>query len=537
MTSKQTRFLVLVAAVLSATSVVRGQSFPDHSLGAWSSDPSLRISGDSPVRGIGDIDGDGFPDCAVQFSSFATGLLTWNLYSGRTGIFVRTLSSTLDAHYVDYVFEEVGDLDGDGVRDFVEVRKFDPLFTPAQDTPEARAISGANGMILWSADVADGPTYGISRVQIASIGDGDGDGVGEVVILAGNPDQFSFMNGSPAAPTRLHFLSGATGNVVNVIVDGLNIIDSIANAGDADGDGDGEDDLIIGASTSPFVGPNAGGAALLSGATYQYLRFWNGAAAGERFATGVSGAGDVNGDGLDDVIISSQGALLARVYSSADGSVLHAFPLPAATPSSAVPSIVPSAEFDWNGDGVRDHVLREPILKHHVRSGADFSVLADLGFFGKTMGDGNGDGIPEALIVDYYENPQSVRIVSHRGAEPYGVSTGGLALQWLPFAATPTAGRLRLSGGAPFASVVLAVSLQPALFQFFQGLPLYVSPAPEHLLLLESPTLGATGVWEIVLSLEQPALDGVILYLQGGAFGTSPSTSNGLQILFEESGA
>ncbi|MEZ6196708.1 MAG: VCBS repeat-containing protein [Planctomycetota bacterium] len=528
--------LVPVAILLVVASPLAAQQFPEWPVGTYSNGmPALTKVGTSSVRAVRDLDGDGHPECAVHVNDVTTGQQSWRLHSGATGSFVRTLAIHPGADWLEYAFEDVGDLDGDGVIDLVQVRKYAPSTGPPPLAPSARAISGVNGATLWTATVAVLSTAAISNVQIARIGDSDGDGVGEIAILVGPPTFIDLLNGAPATPTRLFFLSGATGAVVHVIVDGLNIVDSIAAAGDSDGDG--VTDLVIGASSSAWAGTDSGGAALLSGATYQYLRFWTGSGPGERFGSGVSGAGDVDGDGLDDVIISSSGALLARVFSAADGSVLQSFPLPTAPSPFSVERIVASSGIDWNGDGVPDHVLFTPVARYLVRSGTDFAILADFFNLGRPMGDVNGDGLPEGIFVETSTVPQTVRIVARRGAQPYGSSTGGLALEWIPGAAAPTAGRLRLSGGTPLATVLLAVSLQPASGQTILGLPLLVSPAPEELVLLESPTLDATGAWECALTLEQPALHGVLLHLQAGDFGANPSTSNGLRLLFEESGA
>ncbi len=59
------------------------------------------------------------------------------------------------------------------------------------------------------------------------------------------------------------------------------------------------------------------------------LREFAGAAGDEKLGRSVAGAGDINDDGHDDVIVGIPGALSSTgrvvVYSGIDGDVLHAF--------------------------------------------------------------------------------------------------------------------------------------------------------------------------------------------------------------------
>ncbi|MBK8382127.1 MAG: FG-GAP repeat protein [Ignavibacteria bacterium] len=77
----------------------------------------------------------------------------------------------------------------------------------------------------------------------------------------------------------------------------------VSSAGDLNGDG--YDDIIVGAFLNDAGGTSAGRAYVYFGGNFMNniadLTF-TGAAAGDQFGTSVSSAGDVNGDGYNDVI-------------------------------------------------------------------------------------------------------------------------------------------------------------------------------------------------------------------------------------------
>ena len=95
---------------------------------------------------------------------------------------------------------------------------------------------------------------------------------------------------------------------------------SVSNAGDVNGDG--FDDVIVGAFGADPNGENSGSSYVVFGKDSSFndpidlssldgnngFRL-DGVAAGDQLGISVSSAGDVNGDGFDDVIIGASGAL------------------------------------------------------------------------------------------------------------------------------------------------------------------------------------------------------------------------------------
>ena len=91
------------------------------------------------------------------------------------------------------------------------------------------------------------------------------------------------------------------------------------NIGDVDGDG--VPDVVTSAPTNNAGGDGAGRIYVFSTKSGKLLWTADGHT-GDELGTGVEAAGDTNGDGIPDVIASAPGGGYARVYSGRDGRVL-----------------------------------------------------------------------------------------------------------------------------------------------------------------------------------------------------------------------
>ncbi len=182
------------------------------------------------------------------------------------------------------------------------------------------ALDGSNGFEILGEAAGDQ-----SGRSVSNAGDVNGDGFDDLIIGAAFHDENGSDSGSSYvvfggssfnADIDLSALDGSNGFEILGEAAGDRSGMSVSNAGDVNGDG--FDDLIIGAYLHDENGSNSGSSYVVFGGSsfaadidlsaldgsngFEIL----GEAAGDQSGISVSNAGDVNGDGFDDLIIGAR---------------------------------------------------------------------------------------------------------------------------------------------------------------------------------------------------------------------------------------
>jgi Tetratricopeptide repeat/FG-GAP repeat len=249
----------------------------------------------STSAGAGDQDGDQYADIVIGApGSNANGQGSGSAYifSGKTG----TLIAKLDGERAGDGFGSIvaGDKNGratpvlvgaprGGERQRGKVYVFRDLREPARQVINADSTGGALGAMFTSF-----------------VGDVDGDKVLDVFAT-------DFANSAKGPSTgRAYVRSGATGQALLTLT-GENPGDAfgVGSADVGDVNKDGYDDLLIGAWQYSVVAPSGGRIYLYSGRDGSILQTITGRIPGETLGFDAAGAGDVDGDGVNDFLVTS----------------------------------------------------------------------------------------------------------------------------------------------------------------------------------------------------------------------------------------
>lgn len=361
----------------------------------WDGAPGERFG--HAVAFIEDVTGDGIADCLVGAPAHLTGAGSVRLFSGATGAEVYEVQHA-DVRHFGFAVDAVGDLDGDGWSDFVAGAPWNSMVFvhSGRDGALLRTILPPNTQSAYmgfsvcggadldsdgSPDFAVGSPNGlIGSVYLFSgvdgslirtltgpagfgsaldfIDDVEGDGVVDLLVGAPTAGQ---LNGE----VRVH--SGATGALLrthSASAFAFHLGRSVADVGDVDGDGT-RDYGACGPCDEPCCCKWSGECFVYSGASGIRIREYQRGLA--PFGAGLSAAGDADGDGQEDVLVSV--IAYPGVSSEEDVAALALDGGRAGMEVLLVHSMLPTTSFDGfyraaiaggvdiDGDGVTEFLL------------------------------------------------------------------------------------------------------------------------------------------------------------------------------------
>ena len=303
------------------------------------------------VSGAGDINGDGLADLIVgaPFAD-ATGIDSGASYvvfgrEGAPGLQDVSLTDLGDRGFrirgaaagdrAGHSVSGAGDINGDGLGDllvgavnadannFADSGASYVIFGRAGTTEEVNLDQlGDRGFRIRGAAIGDSTGRSVSGA-----GDVNGDGLADLIVGAPYADEIGFNSGASYVVLGRRVAEGLADVELASLGDrGFRLRGAAAGdlagrdvSGAGDVNGDGMDDLIVGATFADANGTNSGASYVVFGresaagelddvelANLGALGFRIVGAAASHFAGGsISGAGDVNGDGLADIIVGS----------------------------------------------------------------------------------------------------------------------------------------------------------------------------------------------------------------------------------------
>ncbi|MFN0207649.1 MAG: integrin alpha [Planctomycetota bacterium] len=273
------------------------------------------------VGAAGDINSDGFGDFII--GSPSTGPSNRGraiIYSGATGLALRTHSGVTDQQMLGAAVAAIGDVNNDGVTDTVISSSF-----VTGGIGFAQTFSGATGLSLYTSfgsQIENDNGFGLS---VASVGDVSGDGKEDFLVGISN------ISGPS---TKAKLFSGSNGTLLNTFFGNVHSInDSFGFATAALGDVNRDGTPDFGATAMSefiFQGPT-GYIKVFSGANKSLLYTLSGDATFDTFGWSASAAGDADLDGFADFACGSKKGYI-KVYSGSNGSTMYTItdPFPAA---------------------------------------------------------------------------------------------------------------------------------------------------------------------------------------------------------------
>ncbi len=295
---------------------------------------------------LGDVDGDGVRDLVSGAYAFQNKTGSVYVHSGADGHRIHFLRNTVPGDRYGWDVARLDDYDGDGVFEFAATA---PLADP-------NGLSNAGKIIIHDGAVAGNnfreivgdQAHGHFGSAVCLIHDIDNDGFQDIAVGADEYD-----NGADLNVGAVIILSGKNGQEITRVL-GLNPETRLGGAIAVIGDIDGDliPDLVAGGRNTEVAGnPFTGAASVFSGADLSVIHVVTGEGPDNKFGQAVGAAGDVDNDGIPDFVVGApfyddaiigQDVGAAYLYSGATGNLMRKY--------------VGEAEFDQFGIAVAGNI-------------------------------------------------------------------------------------------------------------------------------------------------------------------------------------
>ncbi len=455
---------VALSCLLLVGAVARG--LPAEVLHTFES-PSPEFQGwfGFSVSGVGDVDSDMYGDVIVGADFEDGGEINAGrayVFSGQTGALLHTLQSPSPEYRgcFGYPVTAAGDVNNDTYVDVLVGAAYED--GGGTDAGRAYVFSGETVGLLYPIESPNPESGGRFGYSVSGAGDVNNDEYDDVIVGAYRED------GGATNAGRAYVFSGETGSATYTLASPNPETNgwfgySVSGAGDVDDDGC--DDVIVGAYREDTGASlwSSGRAYVFSGATGETLytlvsQYEEG---GGYFGYSVSGAGDVNGDTYDDVIVGAWGEDVvpwasgrAYVFSGPTGALIHTLESPNPESEGWFGRSV-SGIGDMDNDSCDDLIVGAcgesggaPYAgRAYIFSGQTGALLCTLvspnpegwGHFGRISGpaDVNGDTHGDVIVGADFEDAgatEAGRAYVFSWMALSGILSGGdLVLQWSPW--------------------------------------------------------------------------------------------------------
>lgn len=322
------------------------------------------------VASLGDVNGDGTPDYAVgtpyqdgDFVSTAMGFgFPQNVgkvfvIDGATSVVLSEMNDPefeliQDQHFggqLGHSLSVCPDLNGDGVADLIvgvwhHVANPDDVELKLINAGKALVFSGKDGALLLTLKDPEEQEEGHFGVSVAALGDVNGDGVADFVVGA----DAKAIGGGGSSPVN-------RGGIQSPAEEG-----GTANVGQA---------FVFSGKTGTLI-------RTLDDPADGY------SAAGAHFGSAVANAGDLNKDGVTDIVIGAPGKAQVFVFNGKTGDELYEIDSPTIDLMPSFGAAVAGGQ-DFNKDGRPDIVVGAPLNTNnrgavYVFNGRDGSLIRTL---------------------------------------------------------------------------------------------------------------------------------------------------------------